>query len=251
MAPRPTYTIDERSRQTQPKRHHHPVPRDQPTHRERPPHQTQLAYRDRQVDATEPAFTTGTTIVGVSLEETAILAADQRMSLGGRVVANKNTQKVEQVHPSAAVAISGTVGPAQQYMQALRAEAQLYESRRGDSMSVHALAQAAGNVVRGLPVSSILGGVDDSGAHLYELDGSGAVLEDTYAAGGSGMQVAYGVLERAFDADLDREAAVRAAVAAVDVASERDTASGNGVHVATLTERGVEITDRDAPAEAA
>lgn len=233
MAPRPPYAREELTRRTQ------------PTHRDQPPSQ------DRQVATSGPTFTTGTTIVGVSLEETAILAADQRMSLGGRVVANKNTQKVEQVHPSAAVAISGTVGPAQQYIQALRAEARLYESRRADAMSVHALAQAAGNVVRGLPVSSILGGVDESGAHLYELDGSGAVLEDTYAAGGSGMQVAYGVLEREFDAGLDREAAVGAAVAAVDAASERDTASGNGVHVATLTQSGVHIADRATPAEAA
>lgn len=205
--------------------------------------------RNEQADTGQLTYTTGTTVVGLALDDTAVLAADQRMSLGGRVVASKNMKKVEQVHPTGAVAISGSVGAAQQYIQRLRAEAQLYDSRRSNAMSIDALAQAAGNVIRGTPVSSILAGVDESGAHLYELDGSGAVVEDTYAAGGSGMQVAYGVLEREFDADAGREAAVQAAVDAVEAASERDTASGNGVHVATIDGSGVNIAEGPAPAE--
>ncbi|SFL49478.1 proteasome beta subunit [Halogranum rubrum] len=194
-------------------------------------------------------YSTGTTIVGVTTADAAILAADQRMSLGGRFTANKNAQKVEQVHPTGAIAISGSVGPAQRLIQSLRTEANLYEVRRGEPMSLRGLSQTTGHLVSGLPVAPLLAGVDQTGPQVYELDGGGSVLRDDYAAGGSGMQVAYGVLERRFDPDASTESARRTAVDAVAAASERDTASGNGVHVATITAEGVDIDGADDPEE--
>jgi proteasome beta subunit len=195
--------------------------------------------------AATPQFETGTTVVALTAAEAVVMAADRRMSLGGRFTANKNVEKIERVHPTAAMAISGTVGPARDLLASLRAEATLYESRRGESMSMTALSQTAGHLVRGTPVAPLLGGVDDDGPHVYTLDGSGSVLEDAYAAGGSGMQVAYGVLERRFEPDADRAAVTEAAVDAVAAASERDTASGNGVTVATISRGGVEVESHD------
>ena len=193
-----------------------------------------------------PQYETGTTIVALAAADGVVMAADRRMSLGGRFTANKNVRKIEQVHPTAAAAISGAVGPAQGFLDSLRAETGLYEARRGDPMSVTALAQTAGHLVRGLRVTPLLAGVDESGTAVYELDGSGSVLEDDYAASGSGMQVAYGVLEGRFDPGASVETATEAATAAVAAASERDTASGNGVTVATITDEGVEFHDDSA-----
>ncbi|WP_123537307.1 Ntn hydrolase family protein [Halosimplex salinum] len=204
-----------------------------------------------QSDAVDaPMFDTGTTIVAVTAEDGVVMAADQRMSLGGRFTANKNARKISRVHPRAAFAISGSVGPAQDVVRSLRAEASLYESRRDEPMSMAAVSQTAGHLVRGLPVAPILGGVDDEGGHVYELDGGGSVMADAYAAGGSGMQVAYGVLERRFEPGAALADATDAAVAAVDAACERDTASGNGVTVATITDAGVEIEAVDDASEA-
>jgi proteasome beta subunit len=169
------------------------------------------------------------------------MAADQRASLGGRFTTNKNAEKISQVHPTAALAISGSVGPAQNLVRSLRAETGLYESHRSERMSLRALSQTAGHLVRGVPVAPILGGVDAEAGRVYELDGGGSVMATEYAAGGSGMQVAYGVLERRFDPDAGLDEATDAAVATVEAASERDTASGNGVTVVTVTAEGVEI----------
>lgn len=209
----------------------------------------------RSSDAADYAqYETGTTIVALAADDGVVMAADRRMSLGGRFTANKSVQKIERVHPTGAMAISGSVGPAQQLLDSIRAETSLYDARRGDRMSVGALAKTAGHLVRGLPVVPLLGGVDDTGPHVYELGGGGSVLEDDYAASGSGLQVAYGVLERRFDPDASTEAATDAAVAAVAAASERDTASGNGVTVATITGDGVDFEARDeadAPGEVA
>lgn len=194
---------------------------------------------------------TGTTTVGLTAADGVVLAADRRASLGGAFVANKDVSKVEQVHPTAATTISGSVGDAQALVRHVRAEASLYETRRGRPMSMDALARVVGDALRGRPVVPVLGGVDAEGSHVYYLDGGGGVMEDDYAATGSGMQLAYGVLERQYDPAASLDGAASVAAAAVAAASERDTASGNGLHVVRVTDDGVERSTHADPAEVA
>jgi proteasome beta subunit len=86
---------------------------------------------------------------------------------------------------------------------------------------------------------------------VAEVGADGAVLVDDYAARGSGLQVAYGVLERGYQPDAGVASAVDLARAAVGAAAERDTATGNGVAVASVTADGVEVTvDRTSAAAA-
>ncbi|PSQ15887.1 proteasome subunit beta [Halobacteriales archaeon QS_8_69_26] len=191
---------------------------------------------------------TGTTTVGLATEDGVAIATDTRASLAGRFVANKNVRKVEQIHPTAAMTLVGSVGGAQSFIRSLRAEADLYEARRGEDISIEGLATLAGNFARGGPyfaISPILGGVDDSGSHVFSIDPAGGVMSDDYVASGSGLQLAYGVLEGAYDPGLSMEGAEAAAVEAVEAASERDTASGDGVTVARVSSDGVGIERLD------
>jgi len=186
---------------------------------------------------------TGTTIVGIGADDGVLMASDMRASLGGRVVSNKNVQKVEEIQPNAALSISGSVGGSQSFIRSLRAEANLYEARRGEYMSVDALSTMASNLLRGGPffrVVPILGGVDDDGSHVFSLDPSGSSLSDEYTAQGSGMPYALGVLEQEYSDDLTMDEAEQVAARAVKSASERDTASGNGIHITRITADGVE-----------
>jgi proteasome beta subunit len=187
---------------------------------------------------------TGTTIVGITAEDGVVMASDMRASLAGRVVSNKDVQKVEEIQPNAALSMSGSVGGAQSFIRSLRAEANLYEARRGEYMSINALATMGSNLLRGGPffrVVPILGGVDDDGGHVFSLDPSGSSLSDKYTAQGSGMPYALGILEQEFSDDLTMDEAVQVGAQAIDSASERDTASGNGIHVTKITEEEVEI----------
>jgi proteasome beta subunit len=191
---------------------------------------------------------TGTTTVGISTEDGVIIATDMRASLGGRFVSNKSVQKVEQIHSSAALTLVGSVGGAQSFIQTLRSESDLYEVRRGEPMSISALATLAGNFARGGPffaINPILGGVDEEGSHVYSIDPAGGVMKDDYTVTGSGMQLAHGTLEGEYSEDLSMEEAEDLAVRAVHAATERDTGSGNGVYVATVTQDGVDITGCD------
>jgi proteasome beta subunit len=187
---------------------------------------------------------TGTTTVGLTTDDGVVLATDMRASLGGRFVANRDVQKVEQVHPTAALTMSGSVGGAQSFIRTLRAEADLYEARRQEPMSMTALSTLAGNLLRGGPfflVSPLLGGVDEDGHYVFQVDPAGGVMADDYSVTGSGMQLAYGVLEREYEEGLSTDEAVTVAARAVESATERDTASGDGIFVAEVTEEGVDI----------
>jgi len=187
---------------------------------------------------------TGTTTVGIATEDGVVVATDMRASLGGRFVSNKQVQKVEQIHPTGALTLVGSVGGAQSFIRSLRAEVNLYEARRGEDISISALATLAGNFARGGPffaINPILGGVDDEGSHVFSIDPAGGVMEDDYTVTGSGLTVAYGTLESLYEEDLSMDAAKTVAARSVEAATERDTGSGNGVFLAEITSDGVDV----------
>ena len=111
-------------------------------------------------------------------------------------------------------------------------------------MDIEALATLAGNFARGGPfraIRPILGGVDADGSHVFSLDPAGGVMADDYTVTGSGTQIATGVLETEYEPGLSTDAAASLGARAVEAAAERDTGSGNGVYLATVTEAGVDI----------
>ncbi|MFB6217583.1 MAG: proteasome subunit beta [Halobacteriaceae archaeon] len=208
--------------------------------------ESDLSHAD--VETTE----TGTTIVAIAADDGVLMAADQRASLAGRIVSNKNVQKIEEIQHNAALSISGSVGGAQAFIRALKAETNLYEARRGEHMSIPALATYASLLLRGGPyflVVPLLGGVDDDGGHVFSLDPSGSSLSDDYSASGSGMGFALGVLEQEYEEGMSMDDAQTAAARAIDSATERDTASGDGIHVARITREDVDVTAYDDVAE--
>ncbi|RBI64275.1 proteasome endopeptidase complex, archaeal, beta subunit [halophilic archaeon] len=195
-------------------------------------------------DDLENVNKTGTTTIGLATDEGVVMATDMRASLGGRFVSNKNVQKVEQIHPNAALTMAGSVGGAQSFIRTMRIESNLYETRRGEHMSMQALSTLAGNLLRGGPffiVSPILGGLDEEGHHVYSIDPAGGVMSDDYTVTGSGMQLAYGVLEQEYTEGLSNEEGKQIAAHGIKSAVERDTGSGDGVFLAEITEEGVEI----------
>jgi proteasome beta subunit len=215
---------------------------------ERDPHEPELGSMPDGKRDEAAVKETGTTTIGISTEEAVVVATDMRASLGGRFVSNKNVQKVEQIHPKAALTLVGSVGGAQSFIRTLQAEVNLYEARRGEQMSMTALSTLAGNFARGGPflaINPVLGGIDDEGTHVYSIDPAGGVMEDDYTVTGSGLTVAYGTLEDRYEPEMSVEAAQQTAVASVEAAAERDTGSGNGVYLATVTEEGVDIEDYD------
>ncbi|WP_152040929.1 archaeal proteasome endopeptidase complex subunit beta [Salinigranum salinum] len=199
--------------------------------------------RSAQSDETNE-MKTGTTTVGLQTEDGVVLATDMRAS-AGYMVASKDVQKVEEIHPTGALTIAGSVSAAQSLIRSLKAEVSLYESRRGEDMTMQALSTLTANFLRSgafLIVQPILGGVDDEGSHIYSIDPLGGTTEEEYTVTGSGSQYALGVLEQEYSGELSIEEAKTVAARAIKSAVERDLASGNGINVAVVTDEGVEVT---------
>lgn len=195
-------------------------------------------------DSQDGTIKTGTTTIGLKTDDGVVLATDMRASVGGQFITNKNVQKVEQIHPRAAITLVGSVGEAQWFIEMLRSEANVYELEDGEPLDVEALQQLAGTLAQKSPIHStmpILGGVDESGHHVASIDPTGGVITDDYIATGSGMQVAYGCLEEHYEEGLSNEAAAEVAAKTVRSASNRDTSSGNGIYLAEITDDGVDI----------
>ena len=193
----------------------------------------------------EQVTKTGTTTVGLKAADGVVLATDRRASMG-HMISSKTVQKVEQIHPTGALTIAGSVSAAQSLLRSLKAEVSLYEVRRGEEMSMTALSKLTGNFLRSgafFIVQPVLGGVDDDGAHVYSLDPLGATMEEDYTVSGSGSQFALGVLEQQYETDLSVSEAETVAAHSIQSALERDTASGNGIVIAKVTADGVDIED--------
>lgn len=195
----------------------------------------------------ESELKTGTTTIGVTTEDAVVLVTDRRAS-AGRMVASKTVRKVEQIHPTGALTIAGSVSAAQSLLRTLKAESSLYEKRRGEDMSMTALSTLTGNLLRSgafFIVQPVLGGIDEEGTHVFSIDPLGGTTEEDYTVSGSGSQYALGVLEQDYRTDLDVDDARSVSIRALESALERDTASGNGINIATITEDGVEIEEHE------
>jgi proteasome beta subunit len=165
----------------------------------------------------------------------------------GNLIAHKVADKIFKIDDHIGATIAGSVSDAQKLMGYISAEVALYRLRNGAPMSVEAAATMTSNILhasRFYPyyVQTLLGGVDEKGPALFSLDPSGGVIKDMMISTGSGSPVAYGVLEDRYNKDIDIEDGIELVIRAIKAAMERDTYSGNGIRIATVTkEEGFKI----------
>jgi proteasome beta subunit len=210
------------------------------------PYESEIApdtnnYSDNDEDTVAK---TGTTTIGITTTDGVVIATDRRASLGGKFVSSKDIVKVEQIQPQTGMTLVGSVGGAQDFIKQMRAEASLYEARRREQMSVSSIASVARGLARRGPfraINPIIGGVDDTGSHVFTIDPAGGCIEDDYAVTGSGMMVAHGKLEDEYYDEITNEEARALAGQAIQAAAERDAGSGNGLVLCTITEDDLSI----------
>jgi proteasome beta subunit len=187
----------------------------------------------------------GTTTVGLTCKDGVVFATERRATMG-YLIAHKVAEKIFKLDDYIGATIAGAVSDAQSLMKYITAEVALYRLRHGERISVESAASLTSNILhssRFYPffVQTLLGGMDDKGPALYSLDPTGGMIKDKMISTGSGSPVAYGVLEDRYSEDMYVEECVDIAIRAIKSAMERDAASGNGIMVATITEKGFKI----------
>jgi proteasome beta subunit len=182
----------------------------------------------------------GTTTVGLICDDGVVLASEKRATMGS-FIASKAAQKIYQVDDRLGITTAGIVGDAQALVRLMSVEARLYKIRRGEPMTVRAMATLLSNVMSGQRfypyiVQLLIGGIDRSGAHIFSIDPFGGNTEEKeIAATGSGSPIAYGVLEDRYSKEMPLETGIALAIQALHSAMKRDSASGEDMEVIVMT----------------
>ncbi|MFB0543837.1 MAG: proteasome subunit beta [Candidatus Bathyarchaeia archaeon] len=187
---------------------------------------------------------TGTTTLGVVCKDGIILASDTRATMG-RFVAHKRAKKVFKIEDHLAMTIAGGVAVAQKIVDLFQANSLLFSFNFSRSIPVPAAARMISNILFSyreagapLPLQLLIGGIDESGPHLFSLDPFGSLTEERMVSTGSGSPIAYGVLEDVYREDRSVEEMLPRVVRAVNSAMKRDAASGDSFDIALVTKEG-------------
>jgi proteasome beta subunit len=194
---------------------------------------------------------TGTPTSGILCKDAVILAADKRATAGNMIV-GKDMEKVLEITPTMALTTAGVVSDIQLLVKYLRAELKLKDVRTGRKTTVKEAANylarmnydnIRSNYGMGGICHFLFAGYDEiNGGQLYDIypDGSltPATKEQGFMASGSGSVFALGLLEDGWKKDMTAEQATDLAIRSVNVALQRDSASGEGVDVLIIDRKG-------------
>lgn len=191
---------------------------------------------------------TGTTTIGLVCKDGIVLAADMRVTMGN-IVGNKRFDKVYKITDNLALTTAGTVSDVQLLMKLIKAQLSLNKMRTKKDASVKEAANLIGMLVyenirkfSTIPgiTGFLLGGRDHTGLYLYEIAPDGSVIKaDDYVTDGSGMVMAVGVLDTLYKPGMSVDEGIRLAVKAINASIQRDTYTGEGINVWTITRSGV------------
>jgi proteasome beta subunit len=190
---------------------------------------------------------TGTTTVGIVCKDAVVLAAEKKSTLG-YLVASKESEKILPLDTHIAMTIAGASGDAQVLARYLRAEFKLFEIEHRRKITVKGAAVLLSNILQSSKyfpyyVQLIIGGVDDYGPQIFDLDAIGGIEEaKKFTSTGSGSPIALGVLEDQYKENMSTDEAKELAKRAIKAAIERDIGSGGrAIDVAIITKDGIKI----------
>jgi proteasome beta subunit len=201
-------------------------------------------------DAVNRLTVKGTTTVGVVCRDGVILASDTRVTMGF-YVAHKHGKKVYQIDDHLAMTIAGSLADAQKAVDVLTTNAKLYKIELGRPLPISSAARLLANLLfsaRYVPLLAqvLVGGLDDTGPHIFSIDPFGSLTEEKCVSTGSGSPVAYGILEDKYKEGVPVKEMLPVIVKAVDAAMKRDSASGDSFNVAVIDAKGYrDLTDKE------
>ena len=196
-------------------------------------------------------MSSGTSLVGIVCKDGVVMAGDKRSTAGGQIVMNKNSDKIIPINEYLITSGTGVASDIDMLQKLAKAQLRIKELRDKKRPTV----KEAANLIAAINYRNIrqpamiqfiaglmVGGLNENGkTELYSVEPAGSVMkvEDYDANFSSGMPYILGLLERSYKKDLTVSEAVILAIEAIKSASERDTASGHGIDVFTITKDGI------------
>lgn len=186
----------------------------------------------------------GATAVGIAFKDGIVLASERRIAFGNFLV-SKSTRKTFEITPKVGAACAGLVADMQILSLQISALAKIRKMEIKRDVPTNTIAKMMSNMMyerRYFPLLTqvIVGGVVDKPV-LYTLDPLGSVLPDRYAAVGTGAEMALGVLDPQFTDEMSKDDAITLARNAINSASLRDAASGDGIDIMVITKDSLQM----------
>lgn len=188
-------------------------------------------------------FMPGATAIGITYQDGIVLAAEKRISYGNFVV-NKNTRKIFPITDQVASACAGMVADMQVLSRQVGALAKIRKLETRREMATNSVAKLMSVIMferRYFPLLTqvIVGGVQTT-PEIYTLDPLGSLLPDNYAAVGTGAELALGLIDSEYKKNMSEDASKKLAIKAIKSSVQRDSASGDGIDILTITKKGIE-----------
>lgn len=189
---------------------------------------------------------TGTTIVAIVCKDGVVMASDRRATAGNVIMAKKE-QKSVKITDYLVISSCGSAADSFLSEKVIAAELKLKELHTRVRPTVKEAAHLIGmmyyrNIRSPSMVPHIVGTLvsgfnEDGTIEAYTIEPAGGVypVHDFDANFGSGMPYVLGFLERMYKPDISIEKGVDLAVECIKSSTQRDTASGNGIDVFTVT----------------
>ncbi|RLE95363.1 MAG: proteasome endopeptidase complex, archaeal, beta subunit [Thermoprotei archaeon] len=189
-------------------------------------------------------YAPGATVVGLVFDKGIVLAAEKRVTYGFSLM-SKAGKKVYKINDRVGIACAGLIADMQMIAKTLAAEVNLYELETKKILSIRGVAKLLSVILfnrRLMPyfAETVVGGIDDTGPHIFVLDPLGSLIEDKYAALGTGAKIAIGILETEYSENITAEKAKSIAIKAIKTAISRDAVSGDGIDLLVISGKGAE-----------
>jgi proteasome beta subunit len=159
-------------------------------------------------------------------------------------IADRRVMKIQKVDNHLGMTIAGGVADAQNLVDTMRYNANLYRISNKRIIPVQSAARLCSNILfnqRYFPyyVQIIMAGYEGKGTgQIYNIDLFGSLTEEKFISTGSGSPVAYGYLESEFKENMSVDEAYKVALQAIAAAIRRNAGTGDGINVVIIDKNG-------------
>eukprot|EP00927_Polykrikos_kofoidii_P086659 TRINITY_DN977_c0_g2_i1.p1 TRINITY_DN977_c0_g2~~TRINITY_DN977_c0_g2_i1.p1 ORF type:complete len:281 (-),score=47.73 TRINITY_DN977_c0_g2_i1:86-928(-) len=190
------------------------------------------------------AMKSGTTICGVQLKDAVVLAADTRAT-EGPMVADKNCEKLHFIANNIFCAGAGTAADLEHTTQLMESQMELHRLATGTQPRVNTVVRRLSQMLfkyQGyVGCALVLGGVDVTGPHLYQIYPHGSTDCLPFTTMGSGSLAAMAILESEYRSDLTHDEGIALVCKAIRAGIFNDLGSGGNVDVCLITKEGGKV----------
>jgi len=186
-------------------------------------------------------------VIGVKLKDGVILAGTKNIAYGHIVIsqAGKNVAILDKV----GFAFAGHVSDLQTLLKEIQFEIRYLKYQLDRPLSLHAIANRLGLILYSMKffpyiTFALVGGIDEVKGDkpiLFSLDPVGSVMEEDYAASGTSVEIAMGILEDRYRRDMTIEEGRNLVLDVMKAIARRDVYAGRYIDIALISKEKAEI----------